>query len=120
MSQQTPAQFVATCRACGEECAADDPNEIVEFYRRHHGLTGHDVEWERADLPVLEEVPLDADLQSVVEALDEHYENGVPLGIVTAATSRRGTTVGETLEEIREVRLTGRFWEPRDDCISAY
>ncbi|WP_435180308.1 hypothetical protein [Halorussus sp. AFM4] len=120
MSRQTRPKFAATCRACAEECATDDPNEIVEFYRRHHSLTGHDVEWERADLPVLERVPLDADLQSVVEALDEHYENGVPLGVVTAAASRRGATVGETLEEVREVRLTGRFWEPSDDRISAY
>ena len=96
MNQQTQERFVATCRTCAEERATDDTNEVIAFYRRHHSLTGHDVEWKRADLPILEDIPLNADVLAVIEALNEHYEDGVPLGIVTAATSRQGMTVGET------------------------
>ncbi|MFC7256913.1 hypothetical protein [Haloplanus litoreus] len=36
--------FVACCPDCAERTATDDPNDVVRFFRRHHAVTGHDVE----------------------------------------------------------------------------
>ncbi len=119
MTQQDP-RFVATCPECENRTETDTANEVVAFYRRHHSLTGHDIEWERAALNALDEIPTDAELGSVIEGLGEHYESGVPVGVITAAMSERGLAVGETLAEIHELRMRGRLWEPRDDHLSAY
>lgn len=118
MSQQNQTRFVATCPACDERKETDTANEIVAFYRRHHSLTGHDIEWEHADLGV-DAVP-DVGLASVIGELNAHYENGVPLGIVSAAMSVQGRTIGETMAAVHEERMTGRLWEPRTDHFSAY
>ncbi|KZN22459.1 hypothetical protein A4G99_19790 [Haladaptatus sp. R4] len=120
MSEQEPAPFVAGCPDCGERKEAGTPNEVIEFYRRHRALTGHDVEWEYADYGSAGEPPDDADLKSVVLELGERFEDGVPLGLVTAAMGERGRTVGETLDELRELRMTGHVWEPKDDHVSAF
>ncbi|WP_306060562.1 hypothetical protein [Natronococcus wangiae] len=115
--------FVAACPDCDVERGAESPNEIVEFYRRHYRHTGHDVVLRRADLDVeLEDADAGAatDVAAVVAALEPRYESGVPIGIVAAATGRRGATVGETLERIHEVRMTGALYEPRDDHLAAF
>lgn len=121
--QRTP--FVATCPTCNVERDAESPNEIVQFYRRHHRHTGHDVVLTRADLEVdvEDEVAVEdpaTDVATVVDALEAHYETGVPIGIVAAAMRQRGFTVGETLEAIYEVRMTGALYEPRDDHLAAF
>ena len=106
--------FVAACPHCAERTATDDPNEVVRFFRRHHAVTGHDVEWERIpSLPA--DLPAEADLDAAVEAVDDP---DAPLGTVTAATSEWGWTVGETLDAIHDRRLTGALWEPRDDHVA--
>ncbi|MFB6102226.1 MAG: hypothetical protein ABEJ73_06630 [Haloplanus sp.] len=110
------APFVGLCSDCEVRVPTDDPNEVVRFYRRHHGTTGHDITWEQ--VPVDLEAPTDADLDAVVAALAGE-SGGVPLGTVSAAMNDRGWTVGETLDTVHDRRLTGALWEPRDDHIDA-
>lgn len=117
MSQQKRATYVVTCADCDVRKATDDANETVAFYRRHHGLTGHDVAWERADGDALDAVPDEGDLEAVISALEDHYDDGVPLGVVAAAMGERGLAVGETLDRVRELRMTGALFEPRDDHL---
>lgn len=123
-SHRTRAPFVATCPDCDVERDADSANEIVAFYRRHYRHTGHDVVVRRADLDteLEEEAVADSatDVAAVVATLEPHYESGVPIGVVAAVLSRRDVTVGETLEAIREVRLTGALYEPYDDHLAAF
>ncbi|WP_265109419.1 hypothetical protein [Halosolutus halophilus] len=117
MSPQQQAPFAATCPDCEVTSDATEANEIVDFYRRHHRHTGHDVVVARADIAF--DVPATDDVLAIVDALDARYEDGVPVGIVVAAASEQGVTVGETLDAIREVRLTGALAEPRDDHLTA-
>lgn len=114
---QTP--FVVCCPDCEVSQAVDRPNEAVEFARRHHSLTGHTAEWERAELPPgdVDDVPADGDLEAVMWQLDEQYDDGVPLGIVTAVRSKHGVSMYETFEEVEELRMSGALYEPRDDHL---
>ncbi|WP_251342535.1 hypothetical protein [Haloplanus halophilus] len=104
---------VASCPDCEERRTAEDPNEVVRFYRRHHAVTGHDVVWERP--PSLPDLPPNADVEDAVAALGDP---DAALGTVAAAASEWGWTVGETLDAVHDRRLTGALWEPRDDHVA--
>jgi hypothetical protein len=119
MSTQDQAPYVASCPECDVDLRTETPNEIVEFYRRHYRVTGHDVEFERAPMELAEDVA-SADLKDVIWQLQEQYENGVPIGVVAAVMSDRGLSIGETLDEIHEVRMTGGLYEPQDDHFGAF
>ncbi|SIS13436.1 hypothetical protein [Natronorubrum thiooxidans] len=113
------AAYVATCPECDVEFQTDIANEIIEFYRRHYRVTGHHVVFDRTQLDLDEEVT-GTDLKDVVWQLQNQYENGVPIGIISAVMSERGTSIGETLDEIHKVRMTGGLYEPRDDHLGAF
>lgn len=112
------APFVATCRTCDVHEEAESANETVEFYRRHYRQTGHDVVLTRTDLDF--QVPGVTDLETVIADLETHYDGGVPIGVVAAAMNERGFSIGETLEEIHEVRMTGALYEPRNDHLAVF
>ena len=118
MSEQTTAPFVVTCPDCEVTKATDDPDETVAFHRRHRNLTGHDVVWTRAALDV--ESGDATDLKPVVAALDDQFEDGVPIGIVCAAMSERGRSIRETLASIHTLRMRGELYEPRDDHLRPF
>lgn len=138
-----PAPFAATCPDCDVERNSESATELVEFYRRHYRHTGHDIVVTRADLDrdlasesgaaVADELDAAAtgDVAGVVDSLEAEYgidENddpdsgtdGVPIGLVAAAMSKQGFTVGETLEAIYEDRMTGALYEPRDDHLAVF
>ncbi|WP_224336508.1 hypothetical protein [Haloprofundus halobius] len=117
MTQQRRAAFAVACSECEVLKEVDDPNEGVAFYRRHHALTGHDVEWERIDFDA-GDVP-SGDLKAVVRELERRYDGGVPVGVVTAAMSEQRASMRETLDGLRELRMNGELYEPRDDHLSA-
>lgn len=110
------APFAVVCADCEVSKELDDANETVAFYRRHHSVTGHDVEWARADLDV-PEAASETDLGELIGELQERFESGVPIGVVAAAMGERGHTIGETLAAIRERRMDGQLYEPRDDHL---
>ncbi len=123
MSEQgSERAFVVACEDCGVERRTDDPNEPAAFYRRHSAATGHDVVWKRATAEPLDaiDVPTDADLKTVVRALDDHYEEGVPVGVIAAAMADRGATMGETFAAIHDLRMSGGLYEPRDDHLRPF
>lgn len=115
MNQHEGARLVVICPDCAVSMAIDDVNEAVAFYRRHRAVTGHDVEWERTELDDAT-VPGE-DLRSVIAGLEARVEGDVPLGLVAVAMSERGLTIGETLEAVRELRMNGELYEPRDDHL---
>ncbi|SEW26101.1 hypothetical protein [Natrinema salifodinae] len=115
-SRQRHAAFAATCRECEVERELESANEIVEFYRRHRRQTGHDVTVTQSGLAC--EVPETTDIETVVAELETHYEGAVPIGAIAAAMSERGFSVGETLDELYDVRMTGALYEPRDDHLA--
>ncbi|MFC4548836.1 MULTISPECIES: hypothetical protein [Halorussus] len=119
MSHQHPNVVTVSCPDCGVSKDVDPPNQAIAFYRRHNKLTGHDVEIDRADVGVETEVPHDGDVGVVVAELETRFDDGVPLGVVAAVTSEHGVTVGETLAAVRERRLRGELYEPRDDHLRA-
>lgn len=109
------ARLVVTCPKCETRTALTHPNEAVETFERHRGVTGHAMVWERADLGV--ETPV-GDVARVLEELAEACDAAVPIGSVTAAMSEQGVTIAETLDELYELRMTGRLYEPRDDHVA--
>jgi hypothetical protein len=117
---QAQVPFIARSLGSGTRKEATDANEVVAFYRRQRRTAGEDVEWTFADHPAVAAAPEEGDLASVVRALDEHFENGVPVGIITAAMSKQGYTIGETMDAIHDLRMTGGLWEPRDDHLRAF
>ncbi|WP_318567183.1 DUF7542 family protein [Salinigranum marinum] len=118
-SNRARAPFVVSCPDCERSHAVDRPNEAVAFFRRHERLTGHAVEWERPALDVegLRAAPTDRSLDAVISWLDEQYDDGVPLGVVTAVRSDQGVSMHETFEAIEARRLSGALYEPRDDHL---
>lgn len=115
MNRCNRSRLVVTCSNCALHEEIETPNEGVAFYRRHRSLTGHDLEWERADIG-LHPVP-SGDLHSAIGELERRLDGAVPLGVVTVAMGERGATIGETLEGVRELRLEGKLYEPRDDHL---
>ncbi|WP_299332818.1 hypothetical protein [Haloplanus sp.] len=105
---------VAGCPDCAEQVVTNAPNDVVAFYRCHHAVTGHDVAWERS--PDTADVPATAELTDTTDRLATDT-GGAPLCAVSAAMSRRGWTVGETLSAVHDHRLAGELWEPRDDHV---
>ncbi|MFC4440106.1 MULTISPECIES: hypothetical protein [Natrialbaceae] len=119
MSTQEHTSYAATCPECDVDLQTDAPNEIVDFYRRHYRVTGHDIELVHAPDDLGAAVTSD-DLKDVVWQLQDRYENGVPIGAVAAAMSERGLSIGETLDEIHEIRMGGGLYEPQDDHLGAF
>lgn len=117
--EQSETPLVVTCPDCEVSKAVDRPNEAVEFARRHHSLTGHEVEWERADLDPgdVGDVPTGSGLKDVMWELDEQYDDGIPIGIVTAVRSKQGVSMYETFDAIEALRMSGELFEPRDDHL---
>ncbi|AKU09211.1 MULTISPECIES: hypothetical protein [Haloferax] len=113
---EKPRAGVVTCPACDLHVSVSEPNEAVELYRRHANVTGHDVEWER--------VAFDAEAESddVKEALielGEDHPDGVALGRLAAALTDNGVAIGETLDAVRDLRMSGEIYEPQDDYVLA-
>ncbi|WP_122088380.1 DUF7542 family protein [Halalkalicoccus subterraneus] len=115
MNRSDGVRLIVACPDCAVKKSIDDVNEAVAFYRRHHAITGHDVEWRHAELD--EGAISGADLRSVIAALETRVEGNVPLGLVTVVMSERDMTIGETLEAVRELRMNGELYEPRDDHL---
>jgi len=119
MSSQDQAQYVAVCPECDVTRQTDTPNEVVEFYRRHYRVTGHDIDLQHAEPDLDEEVEGD-DLKEIIRQLEEQYENGVPIGVIASVMNERGQTIEETLEGIHEIRMSGGLYEPQDDHLGAF
>ena len=110
--------LAVVCADCEARKELDDANEALAFYRRHRSITGHDVEWVGADLDldVSPGIP-NGDIGAVIAEREDRFEDGVPIGVITAVMSEHGLTIGETLERIRERRMAGELYEPRDDHL---
>lgn len=125
MSAQRQVAYAASCPDCDVDIRSDEPNEIVEFYRRHSSVTGHDVEFTRIQPDLVDAVTEDDlkevyTLEDVVARLETEYDHGVPIGAIAAAMSEQGLSIGETLEKVHEIRMGGGLYEPQDDHLRAF
>ena len=110
--------FVATCPDCDVKFEASDPNAVLEFFRRHHRHTGHDVVWTKTAFMFT--LPQSGDVKSVLSALEPNFDSdGVPVGTLTAAMAEQGYAIGETLDALYDVRMRGNIFEPRADHVRA-
>ena len=117
MTQRTQTFYAVSCPECDVQMETDTPNEIVEMYRRHSSVTGHDIEIEQAETSFADDIDGD-EIEPVVRQLQEQYPNGVPIGVVTAVMSDRGLSLATTLDEIHERRMEGALYEPQDDHLA--
>lgn len=116
-SQQDVAPFVAQCATTGARVTTSTANEVVAYYRRRQQLLDTDIEWVSAEHRAVSQAPDSDDVAYVLRELDDSFERGVPLGILAAAMSKQGQTVGDTLADVYELRMAGSLWEPRSDYI---
>ncbi|RBI62406.1 hypothetical protein DMJ13_11095 [halophilic archaeon] len=116
MTNQTQAFYAVSCPECDVQMETDTPNEIVEMYRRHSSVTGHDVEIAQAETSFADDIDGD-EIEPVIRQLQEQYRNGVPIGVVAAVMSDRGLSLAATLDEIHERRMDGGLYEPQDDHL---
>ncbi|WP_324759436.1 hypothetical protein [Haloarcula montana] len=115
--QRADVPFVARSTETGARIEASTANEVIAVYRRQQGLLDTDLEWVFADHPAVTTVSDSDGIETVLRALDDDFENGVPLGILAAAMSKQGWTVGDTLAEVYDLRMEGSLWEPRSDHL---
>jgi hypothetical protein len=115
MSTTEPHAGIVTCTACDLHVPVAEPNEAVEVYRRHERVTGHEIEWERTAIDV---TATSSDVESVIEALDDEYSDGVPVGVLTAAASTQGVSISDVLDELYSLRMEGMIYEPLGDHFS--
>lgn len=118
-STKSQTTYVAICPECDVTHQTDTPNEIIEFHRRHNRVTGHSVVFESAQLDLNEEV-IDTNVKNIVSQLQDKYGNGVPIGIIAAILNEQAVSIDETLDKIREARMTGGMYEPRDDHLCTF
>ncbi|ELZ96252.1 hypothetical protein [Haloferax sulfurifontis] len=111
-----PRAGVVTCPSCDLHVAVAEPNDAVELYRRHANVTGHDVEWERVAFGAEAESD---DVKEALIELGEDHPDGVELGRLAAALTDNGVAIGETLDAVRDLRMSGEIYEPRDDHVLA-
>ncbi|EMA08811.1 hypothetical protein SAMN05443574_12012 [Haloarcula vallismortis] len=114
---QQDAPFVAQCAATGATVTTSTANEVVAFYRRRQRLLDTDIEWVSAEHRAVSQAPESDDVAYVLRELDDDFERGVPLGILAAAMSKQGRTVGDTLADVYDLRMAGSLWEPRSDYL---
>lgn len=57
------------------------------------------------------------DPSELIGEREGRFEDGVPIGVVTAVASERGLTIGETSATIRDRRMAGELYEPRNDHL---
>ncbi|MBB6646567.1 hypothetical protein [Halobellus ruber] len=115
MSTAEPRAGIVTCPACDLHVPVTEPNEAVEVYRRHERVTGHGIEWERVALDVTASSP---NVESMLETLDGEYDDGVPVGVLTAAAATREVPISAVLDELHALRMEGKIHEPIDDHFS--
>jgi hypothetical protein len=115
--QREDVPFVARSTETGARVEASTANEVIAFYRRQQELLDTDIEWVFADHPAVTESPDSDSIDAVLRALDDYFNNGVPLGVLAAAMSKQGWTVGDTLAEVYDLRMSGSLWEPRADHL---
>ncbi|MDS0222395.1 hypothetical protein NDI54_13690 [Haloarcula sp. S1AR25-5A] len=115
--QREDVSFVARATETGARVEASTANEVIAFYRRQQGLMDTDLEWVFAEHPAVTEAPGADSIDAVLRGLDDYFKNGVPLGVLAAAMSKQGWTVGDTLSEVYELRMSGSLWEPRADHL---
>ncbi|MFU1783546.1 hypothetical protein ACM16X_19450 [Haloarcula japonica] len=115
--QRADVPFVARATETGARVEASTANEVIAFYRRQQELIDTDLEWVFTEHPAVTSVPDSDSIDAVIRELDDHFENGVPLGVLAATMSKQGWTVGDTLSEVYELRMSGSIWEPRADHI---
>lgn len=58
---------------------------------------------------------MDGDIGTIIDEIEHRFMRGVPIGVVTAVTNEASRPA--TLEAIRERRMTGELYEPRDDHL---
>ncbi|ADE01505.1 hypothetical protein [Haloferax volcanii] len=113
---EKPHAGVVTCPACDLHVSVTEPNDAVDLYRRHANVTGHDVEWER----VAFDVDVESDgVKTALTELGEDHPDGVELGRLAAALADNGVAIGETLDAVRDLRMSGEIYEPQDDYVLA-
>jgi hypothetical protein len=115
MSQHDRVCFIVTCPDCVIHKEIEDVNDAIVYYRRHYSLTGHDLVWDRADFDssaVSSNEPL-----AIIAELEAQLASSAPIGLITVAMSKQGTTIGETLEQIHDLRMAGKLYEPRNDHL---
>lgn len=112
MSASDKHAGVVTCPICELHLQVAEPNEAIEIYRRHRSVTNHEIGWERTALGV---TVASTDTESALEALDDEYSDGVPVGVLSAALSAQGVSISEVLDDIYSLRMDGIVYEPRDD-----
>ena len=114
-SQRGDTPFVAQCVRTDAKVATTTANEVITFYRRRQRLMDTDIEWVTAEHRAVSQAPTSGGVVHVLRELDDSFEGGVPLGIIAAAMSKQGQTVGDTLADVHDVRMDGSLWEPRSD-----
>lgn len=112
MSESDSHAGIVACRRCELHISVTDPNEAVEIYRRHERVTGHEVDWERTAIDV---TASSTDTESVLRDLDDRFPDGIPVGVLTAALSARGVPISTVLDELYDLRMDGKIYEPVDD-----
>lgn len=100
------------CSTCELYIPVTEPNEAIEIYRRHTRVTGHEVDWERTALSV---TAASTDTESTLRDLGATFSDGVPIGVLTAALSTQGVPISEVLDDVYNLRMEGRVYEPSDD-----
>lgn len=111
MSESDSHVGVVACPMCELYRSVSDPNEAIGIYRRHNRVTGHEIDWERTSLDV---EASSTDIESVLQHLDSTFSKGVSIGVLTAALSTEGVSIGEVLDELYNLRMEGRVYEPSD------
>lgn len=109
--------FTATCRTCGVETAARDPNEIVAFYRRHNRLTDHEVEWVEPGAGFDFTLPTDGDVEGVLLALEAQYVGeGNPMANDVPELEAGAVVESESEEANENANGTTRECGTQDTC----
>ncbi len=114
-------EWVLTCSTCDTDWHFDTEELAQEFTAEHAEYTNHDItdtpEKQSKEPPELDELAEQNALKRFIADLEDHYQSGVPVGIILALLSEGTITVVDVQHELNDLKRSGDVYEPRDGYL---
>lgn len=114
-------EWVLTCSICNTDWCFETEELAQEFAAEHAEYTTHEItatpDKQAKELPEIEKSTERDVVKDFIADLEDHYESGVPVGIILALLSEGPTTIADVQHKLHGLKRTGDVYEPRDGYL---
>lgn len=113
--------WIVSCDVCDDDWEFEDEGRARDFRQEHAEFTDHEIEnepfQEAMGPPQVGEITNPNQLRSLIERLEEHYEEGVPVQAIYASVGDDETAIAGVKSKLDALRLKGEVYEPQHNRI---